>query len=375
MNAVGILFSGISENTVHELTKERTMASVPYGCRYRLIDFTLSNLVNAGITHVGLITHYNYQSLMDHIGTGKDWDLARRHGGIQLLPPYVTAFSGNGGQLWSTWLEALVGVRDFIYDCQEELFVLSDCDSVCNLDLDSMIQKHISSGAEVTLAVKSSYITDGTANLTVVDSDSNGRITDLTESIGRPGGYADVSLKLIVAGKRFLTDAINYAISRGYRDLIKYILMRTHDSGDCRIFRFDGYFARVSDLTEYFRCSMDLLDPDIRRSLFGVRNRPVLTKVRNSAPSTYVNGSVVRNSLIADGCVIEGTVENSIIFRGVKIGKNTHVKNCILMQDTFTGSNVYLNCVVTDKNAVIRDGRVLSGHETLPFFIGKNGSV
>ena len=151
--------------------------------------------------------------------------------------------------------------------------------------------------------------------------------------------------------------------------------MRTNSGGDCRVFRFESYYARITDLTEYFRCSMDLLDPDIRRSLFGVRNRPVLTKVRNSAPSTYINGSVVRNSLVADGCVIEGTVENSIIFRGVKIGKNTHVKNCILMQDTFTGSNVYLNCVVTDKNAVIRDGRVLSGHETLPFFIGKNGSV
>ena len=369
MNAVGILFSGINENSVHELTKERTMASVPFGCRYRLIDFTLSNLVNAGITHVGLITHYNYQSLMDHIGTGKDWDLARRHGGIQLLPPFVTAFSGGGGELWSTWLEALVGVRDFIFDCREDLFVLSDCDSVCNLDLDAMIQKHASSGAEVTLAVKSSYLTDGTPNLTVVDSSPDGRILDMTDSLGRPGGYADVSLKLVVAGKRFITEAINGAISRGYSDLIKYIVMRTKNGG------YDSYFARITDLTEYFRCSMDLLDPDIRRSIFGVRNRPVLTKVRNSAPSTYVNGSVVRNSLIADGCVIEGTVENSIIFRGVKIGKNTHVKNCILMQDTITGSNVYLNCVVTDKNAVIRDGRVLSGHETLPFFIGKNLSV
>lgn len=375
MNAVGILFSGINENSVHELTKERTMASVPFGCRYRLIDFTLSNLVNAGITHVGLITHYNYQSLMDHIGTGKDWDLARRSGGIQLLPPFVTAFNGNGAQLWSTWLEALVGVRDFIFDCKEELFVLSDCDSVCNFDLDSMIRRHVETGAEVTLGVKSAYLTDGTPNLTVVDSLPDGRIVDLTDSLGRPGGYADVSLKLVVTGKRFVTEAINAAISRGYRDLIKYILMRTNSGGDCRVFRFESYYARITDLTEYFRCSMDLLDPDIRRSLFGVRNRPVLTKVRNSAPSTYINGSVVRNSLVADGCVIEGTVENSIIFRGVKIGKNTHVKNCILMQDTFTGSNVYLNCVVTDKNAVIRDGRVLSGHETLPFFIGKNGSV
>lgn len=376
MNACGILFSGISENAVHELTKERTMASVPYGCRYRLIDFMLSNMVNAGITHVGLITHYNYQSLMDHIGTGKDWDLARRHGGIQLLPPYITAFSDAGhNQLWSTWLEALVSVRNFIEDCPEDIFVLSDCDTVCNFDLDAMIQHHVVSGAEVTLGVKSSYITDGTVSLTVIDSDDDGRITDMTDSLGRQSGYADVSLKIAVMGKQFILSAINAATARGYDDLVKYILTRVRAGGDCRVWRFESYFARITDIGEYFRCSMDLLDPEIRRSLFGVRNRPVLTKVRNSAPSTYINGSTVRNSLIADGCVIEGTVENSILFRGVKIGRNTHVKNCILMQDTYTGNNVYLNCVVTDKNVVVRDGRVLSGHETLPFFIGKNESV
>ena len=132
---------------------------------------------------------------------------------------------------------------------------------------------------------------------------------------------------------------------------------------------------RPRSLSDYFRCSMDLLDPEIRNSLFAVRNRPVFTKVRNSAPTSYVTGAIVRNSLIADGCVIEGTVENSILFRGVKVGKNTHIKNSIIMQDTITGENVYLNCVITDKNVVIRDGRVLSGHETKPFFIDKKSHV
>ena len=140
-------------------------------------------------------------------------------------------------------------------------------------------------------------------------------------------------------------------------------------------YKFDGYFATIRSISDYYRCSMDLLDPEIRRSLFGDRTRPVFTKVRNSAPASYSSGAIVRNSLIADGCVIQGTVENSILFRGVKVGKNTHIKNSIIMQDTFTGENVYLNCVITDKNVFIRDGRVLSGHETKPFFIDKGSNV
>ena len=377
MNAIGIIFSSINEKSIHELTKERTMASVPFGCRYRLIDFALSNMVNAGITHIGLITHYNYQSLMDHIGTGKDWDLARRHGGIKLLPPYITAFSNATNTICSTWLGALVNVRDFLNGCKEEYVVLSDCDSVCNLDLDAMIQQHISLGSDVTLAVKRVYIADGGhhRSVTVIDSDENGMITGVADSAGRPSGYADASLKLVVANKKYIENAINLATAYGYSDFYKDVILRGKDASDCRIYRYENYFATLRSLNDYFSCSMDLLDPEIRRSLFGLRSRPVLTKVRNSAPSSYVNGSVVRNSLIADGCVIEGTVENSIIFRGVKVGKNTTVKNCILMQDTITGDNAYLNCVITEKNVVIREGRVLSGHETMPFFIEKNAIV
>ena len=376
MNAVGIVFSSINEKSIHELTKERTMASVPFGCRYRLIDFALSNMVNAGVTHIGLITHYNYQSLMDHIGTGKDWDLARSHGGLKLLPPYVTAFSNVTNAPTNTWLEALVSNREFINDCPEDTVVLSDCDYVCNFDLDDMMQQHIANEADVTVAVKRTYLAEGHHShiLSVVDSDKDGRVTDITESIGGRSGYADVAAKIVIADKKFVEDAISLAISRGYNDFLKDIVLRSKNRG-CYVYHFDGYFAALRSLPDYFRCSMDLLDPVIRRSLFGVRNRPILTKVRNSAPTSYVNGSTVRNSLVADGCVIEGTVENSILFRGVKIGKNTHVKNCILMQDTLTGDNVYLNCVITDKNAVIRDGRLLSGYETRPFFISKGESV
>ncbi len=376
MNAVGIIFSSINEKSVYELSKQRTMASVPFGCRYRLIDFALSNMVNSGINHVGLITHYNYQSLMDHIGSGKDWDLARRHGGIKILPPYITAFANSSNYLYNTRLEALISVRDFIADCKEEHVVLSDCDAVCNLDLSAMVEQHIASGADITLGVKSSYVAQDDARSGIaVKSDDTGKVTDVVDYTGITSGYEDVYIRVLVIGRKYLEELITDAIAHGYNSFTKDILMRNVNRHDCRVFKFDGYFAAIRSLSDYYSVSMDILDPEIRRSIFGVRNRPVFTKVRNSAPASYVDGAIVRNSLIADGCVIEGTVENSILFRGVKVGKNTHIKNSIIMQDTLTGENVYLNCVIADKNVVIRDGRVLSGHETRPFFIDKGAYV
>lgn len=376
MNAVGIIFSSINEKSVYELTKQRTMASVPFGCRYRLIDFALSNMVNSGVNHVGIVTHYNYQSLMDHIGSGKDWDLARRHGGIKILPPYITAFANTSNMLYNTRLEALISIRDFISDCKEELVVLSDCDTVCNLDLSAMIDKHIATNADITLGVKSSYLSqDNSRSLTIVRSDPEGRVTEVGEYTGLKNGFEDVCVRIMVVGRKYLEELITDAVARGYTSFTKDILVRNCKFHNVRTYKLDGYFATIRSLSDYFRCSMDLLDPDIRNSLFAVRNRPVFTKVRNSAPASYVTGAIVRNSLIADGCVIEGTVENSILFRGVKVGKNTHIKNSIIMQDTITGENVYLNCVITDKNVVIRDGRVLSGHETKPFFIDKGSHV
>ena len=375
MNTVGIIFSSLNEKSVHELTFQRTMASVPFGCRYRLIDFALSNMVNSGINHIGLITHYNYQSLMDHIGTGKDWDLARRNGGIQILPPYITAFANNSNVLYNTRLEALISIRDFISGCKEELVVLSDCDNVCNLDLSAMIDRHIESGADITVGVKSCYLSPDSYYATVIESDESGRITDISDYSGTRSGWVDAGLGIFVIGRKYLEDILSDSAAHGYSSLFKDVILRYAHEYDYRIYKLDGYFATIRSLVDYYNCNMDLLDPDIRRLLFGERNRPVFTKVRNSAPTRYINGSTVRNSLIADGCIIHGTVENSIIFRGVKVGKNTHIKNSIIMQDTITGENVYLNCVITDKNVVIRDGRVLSGHETHPFFIEKGSCV
>ena len=373
MTAAGIVFSNIHDESLPELTRLRTMASVPFGGRYRLIDFALSNMVNSGISKVGVITHYNYQSLLDHIGTGKDWDLARRSGGIKILPPFITAYDAKGvGHLYSTRLEALLGVVNFISRCTEDVIVLSDCDTICNIDISDVIDRHEETGADFTVVVK--RITEGgitSPRHLVIFSDAGGRITDATEFSDdiRPG--QEISTNIMVINRMYLLNILGDAAAHGYTSFFRDVIARNIHHANYRVYHYDGYYALVSSLAGYFDCSMQLLRADVRDALFGVAERPIYTKVRNSAPTIYRTGSSVGNTLIADGCIIEGTVENSIIFRGVKVGRGSVVRNSILLQDTVVGSGVSLNCVVTDKNTMVRDGRVLSGHETMPFFIGK----
>ena len=377
MTAAGIIFSNIHDATVPELTGRRTMASIPFGGRYRLIDFALSNMVNSGITKVGVITHYNYQSLLDHIGNGKDWDLARRNGGIKILPPFITAYdNATAGHVYNTRLEALMGVMNFIDRCTEDVLVLSDCDVICNVDISAVLALHEKRGADMTIITASvntkHQSLDNKAELP--RADESGRLTDLKEYDGEEG---DITLcaDIWVVNRSYLRRVVTDAVSNGYRSFYKDVIRRNMARDKYFVYHYDGFFARVNSLASYFRCSMRLLDNAERVNLFYRRGQPIFTKVRNSAPTRMLAGSSVKNSMIADGCVIEGTVENSILFRGVKVGRGTVVKNCILMQDTVTGENVRLCCVITDKNVTIKDERELCGHEPMPFYIGKDLTI
>lgn len=376
MTVAGLIFSNIHDQSIPEMTRRRTMASIPFGCRYRLVDFALSNMVNSNITNVGIITHYNYQSLMDHVGNGKDWDLARRSGGIKLLPPYVTAYENTAaGKLYENRLEALMGAGNFINRCGADYIVLSDCDAILNIDLDAVINDHVHSGADMTIVTKKleegQYHFEKPVSVLKVDADN--RITDLADYCPQSGEI--ISTNIVVISRMDLQNIVQESLARGYKSFHMDIIAKDLKNKLIRAYPFDGCYALVSSLNSYFESSMKLLETDVRTDLFGNPDRHIYTKIRNSAPTKYAEGAKVKNSLLADGCVIEGEVENCILFRNVHIGKGTVVKNCILLQDTYVGSNVQLNCVITDKNVVIKDDRMLSGHQTMPFFIGKGEMV
>lgn len=378
MKAAGLIFSNIHDKNLPEMTAKRTMASLPFGGRYRLVDFTLSNMVNSGITKVGIITHNNYRSLVDHIGTGKDWDLARRSGGIMILPPFITTFDNpRAGKLYSTRLEALMGTMDFINHCDEDAIILSDCDSVCNIDLSDVMAAHEKNAADVTIVTKRMVVDKEKmgSETAIVYANDDGTVKEFVEYTQRITGEQDVSTNIIVFNKEFLLAILHSSIAHGHTEFYHQALSGSMDSSKIMIYRCNSYYNEIGSIAQYFEANMNLLDSDVRNELFGEKLRPVYTKVRNSPPTKIGKNAVVKNSLIADGCVIDGTVENSILFRGVRVRKNTVVKNCILLQDTSVGENVHLNCVISDKNANINDERTLSGHETQPFYIAKGKTI
>lgn len=368
MSAVGVIFSNIHDENVPELSRQRTMGSLPFGGRYRLIDFTLSNMVNSGITTVGIITKNNYQSLMDHLGSGKDWDLARKTGGLVLLPP----FGGleNGG-LYKNRLEALKGITGFLNRRNEDYVVLSDCDGVYRMDFTDVIDYHELKKADITLVCHTENI-EKANSYTVVNADKDGRVTDLIIN-GDTKKCERYYSNILIIGRSFLLNIINDAIMRGYKSFREDIIMKNLRSLKVFAYDFGGYHATIDSFASYFKHNMELLSIRVRNELFGARD--IYTKVKDSAPSKYGDNAIVKNSLVSDGCVVEGAVENSILFRGVKVGKGAVIKNSIIMQDTIIGEKVELNCVVTDKNVVIRDRRILSGCEEQPYFLPKGSMV
>ena len=377
MTVAGLIFSNKQDQGFPEMTRRRTTASIPFACRYRLIDFPLSNMVNSDINTIGVVTHYNYQSLMDHIGAGKDWDLARRSGGIKILPPYVTAYENHAaGKLYESRLEALMGSANFINRCGADYIVLSDCDVIMNIDLAAVIEDHIKNDAYITLVAKKVNAKDALfgQNADVLSVAEDGRVTALSFTAPAKGNFY-AHTNLMVVSRTDLQNIVSDSIAHRYTSFSNDIIARQLKKKNIRAYVYDGFCASVNSLESYFNVSMKMLEDDVRADLFSHRDRQIFTKIRNSAPTKYDGSAKINNSMIADGCIIEGEVENSIIFRGVHVGRGAVVKNCILLQDTYVGDNVHLNCVVSDKNVIIKEGRTLSGHETMPFFIDKGATV
>ena len=377
MNVSAIIFSNIYDNHLLELTQLRSTASIPIGCRYRLVDFALSNMVNSNITDINIITHYNYHSLMDHIGSGKDWDLARRSGGIKFLPPLITAYANRDNGIYSTRLEALINSEHTIMNLKSDYVVLSDCNIICNIDISEMIEQHINTNADITFAVKKVKAEPGMAKVNkFVKTDKNNRVKEFIYGPDNFNDEANVELNITVITKKYLQEIILEATTHHYRNLTKDIFMNHINDRRYYSYSYDGPYAAITSFDDYFKTSMKLIsDKQFFDDVFNNEDRPIYTKVRNSAPTYYGKNAFVKNSLIADGCIIEGCVENSILFRGVKVGKDAVIMNSILFQDTFTGENVTLQYVVADKNVVIRDGVSISGHSTMPVHIDKGRMI
>ena len=368
-DVMGLIYTGENDARLRELTVTRAIAAMPVAGRYRVIDFLVSSMVNGGMKNIGVITQKNYHSLMDHLGSGKEWDLHGKNNGLHILPPFLTR--ENVG-LYPGLLDALRSNNNFFIRSKQETLVLSNSNIIYNAHLDELVQYYRDTEADITLL----YTTDQSMKRdeygTYLALDDQGNVTDLEVQPTHPS-YDNVYMQVMVIKRELIKDLVDKAVSHGLHSMERDIILRLVQSKSARInaYEYKGKAWQIDSVQSYFRFNMDILDPKMRKGLFR-EDLPVYTKVRDEMPACYGDDSTVINSLIADGCQIEGTVENSVLFRGVKIAAGAHVRNCIIMQDGQVHEGAYIANCILDKQAVIKRNSKLIGPEAYPIVIGKD---
>jgi len=373
-NALGIIFPNSYDGLVPELVGERLMASIPFGGRYRMVDFVLSSMVNCGIDNISVLVRNNYHSLMDHLGAGREWDLTRKNGGLNIYPPY----SEKNVKVYSGRVDALASVMDMLKDQKEKYVVMTDTNVAVNFDFKALMKAHAESGADVTMVYTKQEIPAGllkvndATNLYFTLKMDGDRVNKIYIN-SKEEGVQNLSMNIYILERELLIDLINTAYVRGYKYFERDILATKVDKLNIQGYEFTGYNARISDMKSYFEENMKLLKDENLDGLFS--GNPIYTKVRDDNPTRYIVGSKAKNVLVADGCVIEGEVENCVLFRGVKVAKGAKVKNCVLMQDTIVGEGANLEYVITDKNVTISAGKELRGTDSFQVFVDKGKTV
>ncbi len=345
MSVAGLILSNLHDGELPLLTKKRTMGAVPFGGRYRMVDFPLSAMVNASISQVYVVAHHNYQSLMEHIGSGKDWDMARHAGGIHILPPYSAAYA-NLRESYDSRMESLISIKGLLDQIEEEHVLCCDCDAVGVPDFSAFIEAHKKSGLPMTVG------------------------TEENENQATWG-----SLHIWIAKTSFLKEVLERAQAQNYLSFYTDVVRREAGRGNVGSYAFAHRFHRVHSIAEYYRLHMLLVKNEVvREELLSHPDRPIYTKVENAPPVKYGQGAVVENAMIADGCVIEGTVKNSVLFRGVHVAKDCVVENAVIFEGTHLFDQARVSGALLDKNVTLGGSTRLAGHPTLPFFV-EAGSV
>jgi len=371
-STIGIIQTGGNNSRLKELSENRSTSAVPVGGKYRAIDFVLSNMVNSGIANIAVITQYNFRSLMDHLGSGKEWDLDRKTGGLFMFPPYL---SGGDSGWYRGSADALYNNLTFLKRSYEKYVVIAQGSCVYKMLFDDVLEYHIEKNADITIVYRdmSDFEPKELSTMGILHVDEQQRIVDFEEKPTNPK-TKNGSVGIYIMKRELLISLLEESAAHGWYDFVKDILIKKLNFLNIMGYKFDGYWRNLSSIQLYYKCNMDLLNPIIRYELFS-ENGKVYTKVKDEAPAKYNEEADVRNSIVADGCIIEGTVENSVLFRGVTVKKGAVIKNSIVMQGSCVEENSSTQFAILDKNTVLTNGKSLKGEPNLPIIVGKNVRV
>ena len=368
MNVRGIIFA--NDATMGELTSKRTMASLPFAGRYRQVDFHLSNMAYAGIRHVGIISRHNYQSLMNHVGSGEEWGLELEEGGLEFLTPFAMSTTAS----YRGKLENLYYAMDFLeYGPDDELLVTADSAVLANMDLNKVIASHVASGKELTVVTKAG-ICNGTKQIDLALKLDNGAVVDMAVDYAAGEDYV-ASMDVFVMSKKWLMHQVKEHVAHNMyhmdRDLVMGLWQK--DPASINVYEFEGHAMFNESVEEYFYNSLSLINKDIRHGMYGACH-PIYTKVRDRVPTFYGENCEIEDSIVADGCMLDGKVEESVLFRQVTICEGAEVENCIIMNDSVVGEGAKLKFVILDKDVTVRPGAKLFGTHKNPIIV-KRGEI
>ena len=307
---MAIICTNYNEDSLGSLVSDRTLASLPFGGRYRLVDFPLSNMKNSDIRTVGIIMPYMYRSLMDHLGGGKEWNQYRKVGGFFFLPGTIYGFKTTHSKFL---LRDFIANKPFVTRGSGDLIVISGSNKIFNIDYRSIARQHEASGADITLIYKKSDTPCDSGDL-FLDINNHGRVTNI---IHKQDFYGSRFLDALIINREMLLNYLKWYEALPYLDLMDTI-SETLSTVKVYAYEFDGYAGTIDGLKTYMDCSMDLLDENVRDELF-IPERQISTKAQDSAPAKYLPSARVRNSIISSGCIIDGDVENCIVFRDATI--------------------------------------------------------
>ena len=370
MNVMGIIFA--NDGTVSDLTSKRTMASMPFGGRYRQVDFALSNLSCAGIHRVGIITRHSYQSLMNHVGSGEEWGMEMEEGGLE----YLTPFSSSKTSDYRGKLESMYAAMSFLESGPEnEYVVMIDSAILSNIDLNKVIASHAESGKDITVVTKAGIANGYKIIDLAVKLDEKDQILDMVVDYAATPDY-EASMDIFVLSKKWLVQQVKEHIAHNLYHMDRDLVLGLWQKGavSINVYRFDGIALYNESVEEYFRNSLSLINKEVREDLFGGRH-PVYTKVRDRVPSYYGEDCRIENCFVADGCILEGAVQNSVLFRQVTVHHSATVESCLIMNDAVISEDAELRYVILDKDVVVRPGAKLIGTPANPVIIGRGEVV
>jgi glucose-1-phosphate adenylyltransferase len=358
----GIITANYSTDDMGILTEERGIASMPFGGRYRLIDFALSNMVNSEVDVVGLIMPYKYRSLIDHTGAGSEFTLDRKRGGLNILPGTAFGISNRGSRFT---LRDIRNNNIFFERATEDYFVLTASHFIFNMDFNDMLDYHIKSGADITMAYTDEIDICHQANSIQIE---NGVVKKINKG-SWPGQSTFIDTFIISRDLLMKIIECNEAVD--YMDFFD-LLGQEIDRYNVRAYEFNGYVRSIASINDYYKVNMDLLKEDVYDSLF-IDERPIRTKVQDCVPSRFLPGSSIVHSLVSSGCNVEGTVDGSVIFRGCTIEKGATVKNSIIMQSCVIKSGAYIEHAIIDRNNVVGSNMTIKGTKDNLFIMEKSG--